>query len=177
MDDRKYVPYIIGILEKYPPLTIRLYNQFEFFKACLANNFKVSIKDSLYFFSKNKKLKSTYKFTIFNKFNNKHINPNYFYTWLSGFMEIKGYFLVNIKRDNSYSYSFYIEHNSDYYILYKIYKLYNINVKIKNINNMSYTLITFNKNILNSIINHCTSYPLQGEKFKLLNQFIKIFYK
>ena len=62
-------------------------------------------------------------------------------------------------------------------ILYKIYKLYNINVKIKNINNMSYTLKTFNKNNLNSIINHCISYPLQGEKSKLLNQFIKIFYK
>jgi hypothetical protein len=177
LDDRKYVPYIIGILEKYPPLTIRLYSQFEFFKACLTNNFKVPMKDSSFFVSWNKKLESTSKFTIINKFNNKLINSNYFHAWLSGFMEIKGYFLINIKRDNTYSYSFYIEHNSDYYILYKIYKLYNINVKIKNINNMSYTLKTFNKNNLNSIINHCISYPLQGEKSKLLNQFIKIFYK
>lgn len=177
MDDIKYISYIIRILEKYPPLTIRLNSQFEFFKACLKNNLKVSKKDSLYFFSRNKKLNFTSKFTIINKFNNKLIDPNYFHAWLSGFLEIKGYFLVNIKKDNTYSYSFFIEHNSDYYILYNIYKLYNINVKIKNINNMSYTLRTFNKNILNSILNHCISYPLQGEKSQLMNQFIKIFYK
>ena len=91
-------------------------------------------------------------------------------------MEIKGSFLVNIKKNNSYSYFFSIEHNNDYYIIYKVYKLYNINVKIRNINNMSYILRTSNKKILNTIINHCILYPLQGEKSKLLDQFIKIFF-
>ena len=112
-----------------------------------------------------------------NKLNNRFIVPNYYYVWLSGFMETRAYFQLKIKKDSTYSYSFSIEHNNDYYILYKIHKLYNINVKIKNIKGMSYILKTSNKNILNSIINHCTSYPLQGEKFKLFNQFIKIFYK
>jgi hypothetical protein len=167
------------IFDKYPPLTIRLYNQFAFFKACLTKNlfFKVYSRDDLYSFSINRKLKLSSELNIINKFNNKKIDSNFFYVWLSGFMEIKGSFLVNIKKNSSYSYLFLIEHNCDYFILYKIYKLYNINVKIKNINNMSYILRTSNKNILNSIINHCVSYPLQGEKFKLLNQFIKMFYK
>jgi hypothetical protein len=79
LDDIKYISYIIRILEKYPPLTIRLNSQFEFFKACLKNNLKVSKKDSLYFFSRNKKLNFTSKFTIINKFNNKLIDPNYFH--------------------------------------------------------------------------------------------------
>jgi hypothetical protein len=79
LDDIKYISYIIRILEKYPPLTIRLNSQFEFFKACLKNNLKVSKKDSLYFFSRNKKLNFTSKFTIFDKFNNKLIDPNYFH--------------------------------------------------------------------------------------------------
>ena len=79
MDDIKYISYVIRILEKYPPLTIRLNSQFEFFKACLINNLKVSKKDSLYFFSRNRKLKFTSKFTIINKFNNKLIDPNYFH--------------------------------------------------------------------------------------------------
>jgi LAGLIDADG endonuclease len=92
-------------------------------------------------------------------------------------MEIKGFFLVNIKKDNSYFYSFSIEHNNDYFILYKLYELYNIKVKIKNINNMSYILRTHKKDILNKVISYYTLYPLQGEKFILLNEFIKVFYK
>ena len=156
-------------------MTIRLYNQFEFFKACLKKNLflKISGKNNLYLLKKNQKFNT--KFSTLNKFNNRFINSNYFYVWLSGFMEIKSSFLVNIKRNNSYSYFFSIEHNNDYYILYTLHKLYNVSVKIKNIKNISYVLRTSNKNNLNSIINHCISYPLLGEKSKLLDEFLKIF--
>jgi len=179
LDDKKCIFYIMKIFENYPPLTTRLYNQFAFFKACLTKNLflKSSTRNDLYNFLNNRKSRLDFKINIVNKFNNKKIDSNFFCAWLSGFMEIKSSFLLKIKMDNSYSYLFSIEHNQDYFVLYKIYKLYNINVNIKNINNMSYILKTSNKNILNNIINHCISYPLQGEKSKLLNQFIKIFYK
>jgi hypothetical protein len=60
-------------------LTIRLNSQFEFFKACLTKNqfLKVSVKEDLFLFSRNKKLSP--KFSIINKFNNRLINSNYFY--------------------------------------------------------------------------------------------------
>ena len=158
-------------------MTSRLCCQFEFFKACLKKNlfFKVSIKDDL-LYSLLIKLKLNSKVSFFNKFNNTFITSNYFYVWLSGFLEIKGSFLVNIKKDNYY-YSFSIEHYNDYFILYYIYHIYNINVKIKNINNMYYILRTSKKGTLNKIVSHCTSHPLQGEKSILLSEFIKVFYK
>lgn len=179
-DNKEYIPYIMKIFEKYPPLTSRLSCELEFFKACLIKNlfFKVSIKDSLlYRFFRDRKLKFSSKFRFINKFNNTFITYSYFYIWLSGFMEIKGSFDVNIKKDSSYSYSFSIEHCNDYYIIYNIYKLYNLNVKIKDFNDMSIVLTTYKKDNLNNIISHCTSYPLQGEKSKKLSQFIKVFYK
>ena len=92
-------------------------------------------------------------------------------------MEIKGSFFVNIKKDSTYSYYFSIGHSNDYYIIYSIYKLYNINVKIQDFNDMSIVLTTYKKYNLNKIISHCTSYPLLGEKSKILSQFIKVFYK
>ena len=114
---------------------------------------------------------------MINKFNNIYITPNYFYVWLSGFLEIKGIFNIKIKKGSYYYYSFSLEHSNDYYIIYNLYKLYNIKVKIKNIKNMSYLLKTYKKDALNKVISHCISYPLQGEKSILINQYIRIFFK
>jgi hypothetical protein len=122
-------------------------------------------------------LKFNSQYNIVNKFNNIFITSSYFDVWLSGFLEIKGYFNINIRKNGSYDFSFSIEHNNDYYILYNLYRLYNMKVIIKNINDISYLLMIYKKDSLNKIISHCISYPLQGEKSLLMRQFIEVYYK
>lgn len=71
--------------------------------------------------------------------------------------------------------SFYIGKFDDYYLLISIKNFLNFSVKVKKKNSRKtfYYLESYKKETLKNIINHCISYPLLGEKYKSLDNFIK----
>ena len=165
MDEKENIINTIEIFEKYPPLTSRLNCQLEFLVVCLKDN---SVNNYL----KKRNSKYNLKSIIIEKYKNSFLIPFYFPAWLSGFLETKGNFLIN-KKGNSY---FSIRHENDYYLINSIKDFFDIKVKIINIYKTFYSIETYNKEVLNKIVNHCTIYPLLGDKSRLLDKF-KVFHK
>jgi len=166
VDEKFSIKKIIDIFSVYPPLTSRLACQLEFLKICLKDN---SINNYLL----NRNLKYSSQLEIVKQYNTNYLMPNYFPSWLSGFIEAKGCF--SIRDTNNHSFS--IRQNDDYYILQTIKSYFNLSVMIRNLNKNCYNLETYKKENLSSIINHCTKYPLLGHKSQTLDKFIKVFQK
>lgn len=164
VDKKETIIEIISIFSVYPPLTSRLICQLEFIKVCLKDN---SLNN--YFNHRNLKYKSQYN--IVRQFNQKFLIPNYFPSWLSGFIEAKGCFSVRVSNNNSFS----IQHNDDLYILQAIKNFFNLTVMIRNPYKNLYCLETYKKETLSSIINHYVNYPLLGNKSQSLHIFINRF--
>lgn len=165
-DKKDSIINIIEIFSVYPPLTSRLICQLEFLKICLKN-------DSINNYLLNRNLKYNNQLNIIKEFNNKHLTPSYFPSWLSGFIEVKGDFSVRTSNNNSFS----IGQNDDYYMLQSIKTYFNLNVMIRNTKKDFYSLETYNKRTLSTIINHCVKYPLLGNKSQSLKKFIKVLKK
>ena len=113
--------------------------------------------------------------------NNKYLNTkteflnidnHYFNEWLSGFIEAEGCFSIR-KVHNNHSFS--IGQKNDKYILDSIKEHFNITNKIINKNNGFWSLEVYKKSILIDIINHCTKFPLLGEKTLSFDKFKDLF--
>lgn len=165
MDEKENIINTIEIFGKYPPLTSRLNCQLEFLIVCLKDN---SINNYL----KKRNTKYNLKSIIIKKHKNSFAISYYFPAWLSGFLETKGDFLIN-KKGNPY---FSIRHADDYYLINSIKDFFDIKVKIISICKTFYSIKTYNKEVLNKIVNHCILYPLLGDKSRLLDKF-KVFHK
>jgi hypothetical protein len=165
VDKKKSIIDIIKIFSLYPPLTSRLNCQLEFLKSCLNN--------PIHFYLNERNNKYNMQSSIINKFNNNFNIPHYYPSWLSGFLETKGYFLIK-NKEISY---FYIGLNNDFYLLNSIKNFFHLTVSIKYSSKTFYSIEIFKKETLNNIVNHCISNPLLGEKSKSFSKFIKIFYK
>lgn len=166
VDKKETLIEIIDIFSIYPPLTSRLTCQLEFLKVCLKNN---SVKDYL----NKRKLKYDYQLNIIKKFSMNNTIPSYFPSWLSGFIEAEGCFSVRTNNNNSFS----IGQNDDYYLLDYIKVFFNLSVMVRNPYKNFFLLESYKKETLKRIINHCTNYPLLGEKSQSLNKFVKVFQK
>jgi hypothetical protein len=162
MDKKESIVNVLNIFSIYPPLTSRLICQLNFLKVCLRDN-------SMDNFLMNRNLKYSNQSNIIKECKITYVAPNYFSSWLSGFIEAKGSFLIN--KNNT----FWIEHNNDFYIMQAIKLFFNLNVIVKNPNKNFYSIEIYKKETLNRIINHCINYPLLGEKSQSLDKFIKAF--
>lgn len=160
-DDKKRIVEIIKIFEKYPPITARKYSQLEFLKTCLKhNNVETYLKEreDKYFNAKD------YLFQI----SSLNDLPSYFPSWLSGFIEAEGCFSITAKGVLSFSIAQKYEKNlmaciRDYFnamhyqVLIRPDELFEVKI--------------YNKECLKKIIQHCTDFPLQGEKKESLERF------
>ena len=169
IDKKESILNIIkDVFFKYPPLTSRLTCQLEFLKVCINNN-------SVNLYLKNRNLKYSNQVNIIKSFSAEQENNSfilhYFSSWLAGFIEAKGCFSFRLKENHSFS----IGHNDDYYLLHAIKKFFDLSVKVRNPYKNFYFLETYKKETLLTITNHCTNYPLLGEKSQSLNKFIKVF--
>ena len=163
--EKDIINIIKEVFSKYPPLTSRLICQLEFLKLCLINN-------SVDLYLKNRNYKYTNKLNIIKSFDfqerNNSFIPHYFRSWLSGFIEAQGRFSIRPIRNNSFS----IIQIDDYYLLNAIKKFFDLTVKVINNKKKIFLLEIYKKESLLSIINHCTYYPLLGEKYQSLKKFV-----
>ena len=159
VDNKKEIINIIKIFNKYPPLTSRLTCSLNFIKECLKNN-----DVDLYLRNRNNK--------YVNKSNYSYLHPNYtsyFNSWISGFIEAEGSF--SIRKNGNHSFS--IGQNDDLFLLEAIKEKFSSRNKIRTPykNKSFYYQEIFKKDILKSIIVHCETYPLKGNKYENLKKF------
>lgn len=162
VNKKETVIKIIDIFTFYPPLTSRLICQLKLLKVCLIEN---SINNYLI----NRNLKYNDQLNIV-KHNSNYIIPNYFPSWLSGFIEAEGCFTIRASKNHFFS----IGHNDDYYIIQAIKTFFSLSVMVRNSNKNFYSIETYKKETLNTIISHCMCYPLLGEKLNSLKNFVKV---
>jgi hypothetical protein len=160
INDKEKIIKIIKIFDTYPLLTSKKICQLEFLKKCLIEN---SVEN--YLLNRNSKYLNQSIIINSNKkyFYNDKL-PDYFKAWISGFIEAKGQFYFYKNK----IYSFSIGLKEDYYLINGFILYFNLNNKIKNPYPHFYLLEIFNKDKLNIIINHFNSYPLLGEKGRII---------
>lgn len=158
-DDKLRIEEIIKIFEKNPPLTARKYCQLEFLKSCLKhNNVELYLKER----------DNKYSNATFYLFKESQDLPFYFPSWLSGFIEAEGCFSITAKGVLSFS----IAQKYEKELIGSIRDFfYALNYKVIIKSNELYEIKIYNKESLRKIIQHCTEYPLQGEKKESLEKF------
>ena len=97
-----------------------------------------------------------------------YLGQAYFNEWLSGFIEAEGCFSIR-KVSNSHSFS--IGQKNDKYILDLIKTHFDIKNEVRQLKDNFWFLEVYRKSVLANIINHCTEYPLIGEKALSLSRF------
>jgi len=164
VDKKENIIKIISIFDSYPPLTSRKKCQLLFLKTCL-------IENSINWYFSNRPLKYNNQLAIIKSFEeNCFIIPNYFKSWLSGFIEAEGCFSIRINKNHSFS----IGQNNDFYLLNAIKQYFEASNKVRHSNKDFYLLEIYKKEILDKIIDHCLNFPLLGNKALSLNKFIKV---
>lgn len=165
-----------AILQKYPLLTSKKICQLQHLQQCLFNqdwDYHLKTRSQKFITQKN-------KINYYEKF---FVLPDYFDSWLSGFIEAEGCFRYRKKPSvsqvaansaslRSVKESFYISQNSDYYILNAIKQFFNENHKIgihKDDTHIAihYRISFSGKPFIKKILDHLTKYPLLGEKKRL----------
>ena len=159
-----------AILQKYPLLISKKICQLQHLEQCLAHqdwDYHLKTRSQKFITQKN-------KIDYYNKF---FVLPDYFDSWLSGFIEAEGCFRYLKKPSRAASLrsvkeSLYISQNSDYYILNAIKQFFNENHKIgihKDARHITihYRISFSGKPFIKKILDHLTKYPLLGEKKRL----------
>lgn len=164
VDSKKTVINIIKIFDLYPPLTFRMQAQLKFLKDNIIrqNN---NNSNNIYYYLKERTNK--YKSFISKEL---EIDYNYFYEWLSGFIEAEGCFCVRKSKNNSFS----IGQNTDKDLLTFIKFYLGVTSKLRSFKKEKQTFFvfeTYNKNSFQIILNHFAKYPLLGEKLISFNTF------
>lgn len=161
VNSKQEIEKIIKIFDSYPPLTSKKICQLAFLKICLTNS---SLNLDMF----NRKLKYDKQLSIIKSKVNLNI-PSYFKCWLSGFIEAEGCF--SLRKNNNHSFS--IGQNDDRYLVAAIKQYFEAANIVRNPYGKFYFLEVYKKEILLKIINHCTNYPLLGEKLESLKKFSK----
>jgi len=161
INDKKKIKEVIKIYEKYPPLTKKSTVKLAFLKECLKKNDINWYFDNKDFFY-NKEISFKEQLFIFN-------NCNYFEPWLSGFIEAEASFHISERGDGVKQFN--IAQKNEEFIITKIKDYFKSNNKVQKTEKTSlYKIDIYNREILINIINHCTKYPLLGQK---LESFLK----
>jgi LAGLIDADG endonuclease len=157
VDNKKDIISIIKIFDKYPPLTFRLISQLDFLKICLLNN-----NVDIYLKTRNFKYKD-------NLLHKVAIRDDYFKEWLSGFIEAEGCFCL--RKNNNHSFSISQKNEKD--LLEYIKNYFYVKSTIRSPKNNFWILETYRRSSLNNVIEHCSIYPLLGEKLISFQNFKK----
>ncbi len=160
---------IFSILSKYPLLTVRKQCQLEFAKYCLVNNTATAN-----FLQKRKDMYNSMAATLSTLNIREDITfPDYFSTWLSGFIEAEGNFsLVFNHKDALRKSAFSIGQNDDLHILNMIKYYFQCKNSIlmdkKKINSSAlygyYRLSLYNADSRRRLWDHFEKFPLLGQK-------------
>jgi hypothetical protein len=157
VDSRKSILKIIKIFDAYPPLTSRLRAQLAFMLEC----FK---RDDVEWYLNSR----SSKYLVTNgKDTFVDIDYSYFNEWLSGFIEAEGCF--SIRQNNNHSFS--IGQNDDKYLIDAIRNHFSIQSQTRNPNKTFWLIETYRVSTIHNIIQHCTEYPLLGQKLVSFNKF------
>ncbi len=167
VNDKKKFINIIEIFSIYKPLTSRLICQLNFAKNCLLLS-----KNNINWYFENRNLKYEKQSFIVSGFVAHFDIPDYFSSWVVGFIEAEGCFCIRKSFLNSFS----IGQNDDVYLLSAIKNYFEGTNTIRKLNNNFYLWEVYKKSVLLRIINHCSNidHPLIGAKFDSLNSFINI---
>lgn len=158
VDDKRQILEILKIYELYPPLTFRIYAQLQFLLNCMMHN------------NVNKYLETRDAKYLISKPNIDYLSLPYYSFWLSGFIEAEACF--SIRANNNHSFS--IAQNNEFLLLESIKTFFQAQNKIREVpttNDVSYILEIYRRSSLLSIINHCKTYPLLGDKSLDLKKF------
>jgi hypothetical protein len=141
---------IIKIFSKYPLLTTKKICQLQFLKTCLTKNCI-----NYYLNNRNNKYdkQANLLITPFER-------PPYFKEWLSGFIEAEGCFSLRKSKAHSFS----IGQNDDKYLIESIQLFFKATNRVRNSYGNFYILEIYKRDVLNIILDHCSNYPLLGEK-------------
>lgn len=167
VNDRKIIIDMIKIFDTYPLLTSKKLCQLEFLKECI-------LKNSVDWYLSNRNNKYYNQISIIES-NNIGLEkgllevPNYFYAWLSGFIEAEGCF--SIRKSNNHSFS--IGQNDDIYLINLIKEYLKTTNIVRNPYRNFYSLEVYKKETLNFLINHIKIYPLLGEKAESFHKWEK----
>ena len=183
VDNKEKIEEIIRIYEIYPPLTSNKICQLAFIKTCLSQSGGLVKSNTQATSHTNRHITKTYllnrnmKYTrqldiIKSRASITNSNmPSYFKEWLSGFIEAEGCF--SIRKSNNHSFS--IGQSDDFYLIDAIKQYFEVTNKVRNSGAAGkfYSIEVYKKEVLLKIINHCTNYPLLGEKSESLKKFSK----
>ena len=154
---------VFAVLAKYPLLTARKQCQLEFAKNCL-------LKKDIENFIVNRNNKYKNKNKLLEDLSRKEL-PEYFASWLSGFIEAEGNFnLVFNKEGHLRKSAFTIGQNDELHILQWINIYFNSKNAIlkdkpkKNGNFNYYRLFLYNADSRKLLFEHFNKYPLLGYK-------------
>lgn len=157
-DNQLQVEHILTLLERYPPLTIRLKCQLSFIKQCILTN-------NIEWFLKYRGLKYHHVYIPMDFDTLKAIN--YIKPWISGFIE--GSFTIQQYSDIGLSFfvckkmdKWLIEYICDYFGLYKSTSF------LISSNKSLYAIKTSNIQLLQNIRRHFKQFPLLGARMDQL---------
>jgi len=159
VDSREQIFEIINIFIQYPPLTYRMQAQLHFLLECEKRN-------NVEWYLQARGNKYLTREQSSNRVNLKHL-PVYFNEWLSGFIEAEGCFCIRKKGSLSFS----IGQKHEKILLDAIKTHFNITNKIYNPSKDFWVVETYKSSTLHNIIQHCSTYPLLGQKNSSLNKF------
>lgn len=175
---KKDILIMLRILEKYPLLSSRKICQYNFIKIYINNP---NLDKYVY----NRSRKYFLQKELCKLFKNEFKIPDYFSSWLSGFIEAEGSFLLRKnKRGNKHTKCFSIGQNNDEYLIMAIkeYLFSNNKIqfkkcKIKDKSNFLYNnwggyykIEIYGAKSRNILYNHFDKHPLLGNK---LSSYIK----
>lgn len=146
---------IIPLLTQYPPLTTRVHLQLAFVIRAIAG---MSMEE--YMNTRGDKYATRADITpLFTTV------PEYFPSWLSGFIEAEGSFAI---RSGSVGFSFSISQTNDFYLIQTIRDYFGqtqLKVQTKRGAMPLYFIEMGSINAMKLLLNHCICYPLLGHKF------------
>lgn len=148
---------ILPLLAEYPPLTTRMHLQLAFMIQALNG---MSIEE--YLSSRNKKYLTRDIVTpLFIS------TPDYFPSWLSGFIEAEGAFPIRA-TSGKVGFSFSVSQTNDEYLITAIRDYFNqshLTIQVKRGAMPLYLFEMYNHKGMEAVVNHCLSYPLLGYKY------------
>ena len=150
-DHKNNMKHLLNIWERFPPLTRRMQCQLRFVKECM-NHMNVE----MYFTQRPLKYKNPFNI-ILNPL------PNYFNSWLSGFIEAEGCFCV--RKDGRRSFS--ISQKNEPELLYNILDYFHAtHITIQKKKHEIFMVEFSKKENLDHIHRHLLKNPLLGEKLR-----------
>lgn len=144
---------LLPLLKRYNPLTDRLYLQYLFLLHCMNHQ-------SIPLYLQERSFK--YMIPLINRSSEEINNSFYFSTWISGYLEAIGTFIL--RENSSKAISLLIKEKNEYNLLFAIKLYFGFPNKVRALRNGFFELEASNKFYLNRIVNQGVEFPFLGFK-------------